>query len=82
VFPKALFSNPSLFLIFVADLSPLFKNFISFHADDSKLFSYILDSKDDMHTPESIQNDINTLTASSETMQMSFNAERPTAGYI
>ena len=65
-----------MFFIFLADLSPLIKNFISFYADDTKLFSYILDSKDHMHTPESIQNDINTLTAWSEKMQMSFNAEK------
>lgn len=74
--PQGSVLGPALFLIFVADLSPLIKNFISFYADDTKLFSYILDSKDHMHTPESIQNDINTLTAWSEKMQMSFNAEK------
>ena len=74
--PQGSVLGPALFLIFVLDLSPLIKNFISFYGDDTESFSYILYNKDDMHTPESIQNGINTLTAWSEKIQMSFNVKK------
>ena len=68
--------GPALFLIFVADLSPLVKNFISLYADDSKLYSYLLDHQEGIHTAESIQEDINILSTWSRNMQMSFNPDK------
>ena len=74
--PQGSVLGPVLFLIFVADLSPLIKNFISLYADDSKLYSYLLDQQDGIHTPESIQEDINILSEWSRKMQMSFNPDK------
>ena len=45
-------------------------------ADDSKLFSYLLENNNGLHTSTSIQEDINKLSTWSEKMQMSFNPEK------
>ena len=74
--PQGSVLGPVLFLIFVADISSLVKNFISLYADDSKLYSYLLDQQEDVHTAESIQEDINTLSTWSRKMQMSFNPDK------
>ena len=74
--PQGSVLGPALFLIFVADVAEIIQNFISLYADDSKLFSYILDSQDHQHTQESIQEDINTLCMWSDKMQMSFNVDK------
>ena len=71
--PQGSVLGPVLFLIFVADIAPLVKNFISLYADDTKLYSYLLDSN---HTSESIQEDINILSSWSQRMQMSFNPDK------
>ena len=74
--PQGSVLGPVLFLIFIADVAPIVKNFISLYADDSKLYSYILDHQESIHTAESIQEDINTLSTWSRKMQMSFNPEK------
>ena len=74
--PQGSVLGPALFLIFVADVTHIVQNFISLYADDSKLFSYILDSDTSQHTQESLQNDINNLCLWSDQMQMSFNAKK------
>ena len=60
----------------MADVGDIVKNFISLYADDSKLFSYILDSQENSHTHLGIQEDINTLCQWSDSMQMSFNVDK------
>ena len=74
--PQGSVLGPALFLIFVADVADIVKNFISLYADDTKLFSYILDSQDSLHTHLSIQEDINILCQWSDSMQMSFNVDK------
>ena len=74
--PQGSVLGPVLFLIFIADLSPMVKNFISLYADDSKLYSYLLDQQEGTHTAESIQEDINILSEWSRKMQMSFNPDK------
>ena len=74
--PQGSVLGPLLFLIFVADMAPLVQNFTSLYADDTKIFSYLLDNQISPHTPESIQNDINVLSRWSDKMQMSFNPEK------
>ena len=74
--PQGSVLGPLLFLIFVADMAPLVQNFISLYADDSKLFSYLLENNISPHTTTSIQEDINTLSEWSEKMQMSFNPQK------
>ena len=74
--PQGSVLGPILFLIYVSQISEHLNNFTSLFADDTKLFSYILDSDDpnlnDCST-SSIQDDINNLTYWAEKMQMSFN---------
>ena len=74
--PQGSVLGPALFLIFIADVADLVQNFISLYADDSKLFSYILDTHDHKHTQVSLQEDINTLCHWSDRMQMSFNVDK------
>ena len=80
--PQGSVLGPALFLIFVADMAPLIQNFISLYADDSKLFTYMQDSHEHMHTEQSLQEDINSLSRWSETMQMSFNVDKCHALHI
>ena len=74
--PQGSVLGPALFLIFVADVTHIIENFISLYADDSKLFSYILDSDSNQHTQDSLQKDINQLCQWSDKMQMSFNVDK------
>ena len=76
--PQGSIIGPALFLIFVADSSSLVRNFISLYADDTKLFSYLLEaaSAEDKYTPLSIQKDLNTLAIYCDTMQMSYNVDK------
>ena len=74
--PQGSVLGPALFLIFVADVTHIIQNFISLYADDSKLFSYILDSDSNQHTQDSLQKDINQLCQWSDKMQMSFNVDK------
>ena len=76
--PQGSIIGPAMFLIFVADSSSIVKNFISLYADDTKLFSYLLEaaSAEDSHTAASIQEDINTLAIYCDSMQMSYNVEK------
>ena len=73
--PQGSVLGPALFLIFVADASEIIKNFISLYADDTKLFTYILEAScvDNLHTAESLQLDLNILAVWCDTMQMSYN---------
>ena len=71
--PQGSVLGPVLFLVFVSDIAPLVNNFISLYADDTKLYSYLLDG---ISTAESIQDDINTLSSWSLKMQMSFNPDK------
>ena len=80
--PQGSVLGPVLFLIYVSDISSIVQNFASLFADDTKLFSYILEVQDNlpsdtetnyMHSALSIQEDINMLTYWAEKMQMSFN---------
>ena len=75
--PQGSVLGPVLFLIFVADIAPMVNNFVSLYADDTKLYSYLLDSG--IHTAETIQEDINILSSWSQKMQMSFNPEKCTS---
>ena len=53
--PQGSVLGPALFLIFVADVTPLVQNFVSLYADDTKLFSYILEYATAMiHTEASL----------------------------
>ena len=74
--PQGSVLGPALFLIYVADIPEVVKNFVSLYADDSKLYNYLLDSTEHENTETSIQNDINILCEWSERMQMSFNIEK------
>ena len=74
--PQGSVLGPALFLIYVTNISDHIKNFTSLFADDTKLFSYILDSKDTDHNTSTLQEDINTLSIWSEVMQMSFNLSK------
>ena len=74
--PQGSVLGPVLFLIFVADIAPLVNNFVSLYADDTKLYSYLLDSG--IHSAETIQEDINLLSNWSHKMQMSFNPDKCT----
>ena len=76
--PQGSVLGPVLFLIYVSDISGLVKNFISLFADDTKLYTYLLDETADSnkHTPQSIQNDINLVAHWSEMMQMNFNIDK------
>ena len=70
--PQGSVLGPVLFLIYVSDMPEAINNFISLFADDTKLFSSIIN--DQSHT--SIQEDINTLASWSDTMLMKFNIEK------
>ena len=74
--PQGSVLGPALFLIYVADIPEVVKNFVSLYADDSKLYNYLLESNEHENTTTSIQNDINLLCAWSERMQMSFNIDK------
>ena len=74
--PQGSVLGPALFLIYVTNISDHIKNFTSLFADDTKLFSYILDSEDTVHNTSKLQEDINTLATWSEVMQMSFNLSK------
>ena len=70
--PQGSVLGPVLFLIFISDMTPLLNNFVSIYADDTKLFSYILDNQSAI----SIQEDLNKLAEWSMKMQMSFNPDK------
>ena len=70
--PQGSVLGPVLFLIFISDMTPLLKNFVSIYADDTKLFSYLCDNQSTI----SIQEDLNKLAEWSQKMQMSFNPEK------
>ena len=76
--PQGSVLGPALFLVFVADASQIIKNFISLYADDTKLFSYILDAScaANLHTAESLQLDLNSLAVWCDDMLMSYNIEK------
>ena len=76
--PQGSVLGPVLFLIYVSDISSLVQNFVSLFADDTKLFSYLLETLVENHqySTESIQEDINAVAHWSEKMQMSFNIEK------
>lgn len=69
--------GPVLFLIYVGDISGLVKNVVSLFADDTKLFTYLLDLLEQyIHMTRSVHRDINTVAHWSERMQMNFNIEK------
>ena len=78
--PQGSVLGPTLFLLYVSQISSILKNFTSLFADDTKLFTYLLKHNEDssemvteLHTSTSLQEDINLVTAWSEKYQMSFN---------
>ena len=81
--PQGSVLGPTLFLLYVSQISSIIKNFTSLFADDTKLFSYLLDTHNyqsaenaDLHTTSSLQKDINIITEWSEKYQMSFNLSK------
>ena len=83
--PQGSVLGPTLFLLYVSQIPSLLKNFTSLFADDTKLFSYLLDMHENspsemadgnLHTTASLQNDINLITEWSEKFQMSFNLSK------
>ena len=79
--PQGSVLGPTLFLLYVSQISSILKNFTSLFADDTKLFTYLLElhnnSPSEMvnssHTTSSLQDDLNIITQWSENFQMSFN---------
>ena len=61
-----------LFLIYVSDMPDVVQNFISLFADDTKLFTSIIDHQ----STTSLQTDINHLAQWSDKMLMKFNLEK------
>ena len=74
--PQGSVLGPALFLIYVTNISDHIKNFTSLFADDTKLFSYLLETENTEHSTVTLQEDINTLSTWSEVMQMSFNLSK------
>ena len=81
--PQGSVLGPTLFLIYVSQISSLLKNFTSLFADDTKLHSYLMehppsatDHDDEIHTAMSLQHDLNLITEWSENYQMSFNLQK------
>ena len=84
--PQGSVLGPALFLIYVSRFPDIVKNFSSLFADSTKLFTYMLQLHDEvpsaaedatnLHTPGSLQADINSLTYWSESFQMSFNLDK------
>ena len=70
--PQGSVLGPVLFLIYVTNISDHISNFTSLFADDTKLFSHILDD----HSTTSLQEDIDKLNFWAENMQMSFNLSK------
>ena len=74
--PQGSVLGPTLFLIYISQINEEILNFTSLFADDSKLFSYILESSEGHHTSKALQEDLNKLISWSERMQMSFNLDK------
>ena len=75
--PQGSVLGPALFLIFVADASAIVQNFVSLYADDTKLFSYIMDAAGALeYTATSLQLDLNALAVWCDLMQMSYNIDK------
>ena len=70
--PQGSVLGPVLFLIYVSDMPEMVQNFISLFADDTKLFTSIIDHQSTI----SLQNDINHLAQWSDKMLMKFNLEK------
>ena len=77
--PQGSVLGPTLFLLYVSQIPSILKNFVSLFADDTKIFTYLMEQKENLpeseqlHTASSLQNDINLITEWSEKYQMSFN---------
>ena len=71
--PQGSVLGPILFLLYVCDASKLVNNFLSLFADDTKLYSILLDLD---HSPEELQEDVDSLCRWSEKMLMSYNIEK------
>ena len=82
--PQGSVLGPTLFLLYVSQISSLIKNFTSLFADDTKIFSYLLRLHENLpeaadvhlHTTTSLQEDLNSITEWSEKFQMSFNLSK------
>ena len=70
--PQGSVLGPVLFLIYISGVTSLVENFISLFADDSKLFSKILDDS----SIDTLQQDIQALSEWSEKMLMKFNVDK------
>ena len=57
VVPQGFVLGPALFLIFVADVSTIIRNFISLYADDTRPFIYSMNcyAANNLHTTTSLQ---------------------------
>ena len=79
--PQGSVLGPTLFLLYVSQISSILTNFTSLFADDTKLFTYLLELQKNSpsetvnspHTTSSLQDDLNIITQWSENFQMSFN---------
>ena len=71
--PQGSVLGPILFLLYVCDASKLVNNFLSLFADDTKLYSILLDLD---HSPEELQEDVDSLCRWSEKMLMSYNIDK------
>ena len=71
--PQGSVLGPVLFLLYVCDAPQMVKNFLSLFADDTKLYSILIDL--DL-TPEELQDDINSLSRWSDKMLMSYNKSK------
>ena len=71
--PQGSVLGPILFLLYVCDAPHMVKNFLALFADDTKLYSILLDM--DL-SPEDLQEDVNNLSRWSERMLMSYNISK------
>ena len=74
--PQGSVMGPILFLMYVSDIPGLVNNFTSLFADDTKLFSYLLEHEQNLHSTSSLQEDLEAIIRWSESMQMKFNLSK------
>ena len=71
--PQGSVLGPILFLLYVCDATKQVNNFLSLFADDTKLYSILLDLG---HSHEQLQDDVDSLCRWSEKMLMSYNIDK------
>jgi len=73
--PQGTVLGPLLFTIFVSDMPEEMSNFIALFADDTKIYSYLLEDGQG-HLSSNLQEDLNNLQAWATTMQMKFHPDK------